>query len=205
MKIVAPEKKSAQRKIQRRAALDLARSCSFDEPHARQVAKLADMLFDGLQPLHKFKSNERFWLECAALLHDIGWIGGGKGHHKRSLAIIRNSVNLPFGYRRRLMIGSIARYHRRTLPNAKHYHYFALAPRDRKIVLGLAAILRVADGLDAAHRQAIIHVACKITPTEIIIYYKANRPASVDLKAAAAKGDLIKRVFNRTISIQRGL
>ena len=195
----------SKRQIQYHAVLELAESCSFDEPHARHVAKLAGMLFDGLISLHKFQGKWRFWLEYAALLHDIGWVGGRKGHHKKSLNIIRESVGLPFSYRKRLMVGSIARYHRRTLPDVSHYHYFALAPRDRKIVLGLSAILRVADGLDAAHRQAIIHVACKITPTEIIVYYKAKSPAAVELQAAAAKSNLMKRVFNRTIGIQQDL
>ncbi|MFH1477447.1 MAG: HD domain-containing protein [Verrucomicrobiota bacterium] len=200
MEIVVPEKRTARRKLQRRAVLELARSCFFDEPHARHVAKLALMLFDSLVALHKFKRKDRFWLECAAVLHDIGWIGGGKGHHKKSLNIIRDSVSLPFSHRRRLMVGVIARYHRRALPMIKHYHYSALAPRDREMVLGLAAILRVADGLDAVHRQAIINVSCKTTPDEIIIHYKTNRPVPVELKAAAVKSDLMKRVFKRKIS-----
>ena len=68
------------------------------------------------------------------------------------------------------MVGVIARYHRRALPRIGHYHYSALVPHDREIVLGLSAILRVADGLDGAHRQAIIHVSCKTTPIEIIIH-----------------------------------
>ena len=101
------------------------------------------------------------------------------------------------------MIGAIARYHRKALPKVNHYHYFTLASHDREIVLGLSAILRVADGLDGAHRQAIIHVSCKTTPIEIIIHYKTNSPAPAELKAAAAKSDLMKRVFKRKISFQQ--
>ena len=205
MEIVQPEKKIAKREIQRRAVLELAKSCSFDESHARHVAELAGMLFDGLISLHKFQRKERFWLECAALLHDIGWIGGQKGHHKKSLNIIRDTVSLPFSYRRRLIVGSIARYHRRAFPDVKHYHYFALAPPDREIVLVLSAILRVADGFDAEHRQAIKYVSCKITPKAIIIHYQTNKPVSAEIKAAVAKGDLMERVFKRKVSFQRDI
>ena len=205
MGIIRPEKNTAKREIQRRTVLELAKSCSFDEPHARHVAKLAETLFDGLISLHKLQKKERFWLECAALLHDIGWVGGRKGHHKKSLNIIRDSVTLPFSYRRRLIVGSIARYHRRALPDLKHHHYFALVPRDRRIVRKLSAILRLADGFDSAHRQAIKYASCKITPKAIIIHYKTNKPASAEIKAAAAKSDLMERVFKRTISVQQDI
>jgi alpha-galactosidase len=45
-------------------------------------------LFDELQPLHLLGAQERFWLNAGALLHDIGWIEGQKGHHKTALRTI---------------------------------------------------------------------------------------------------------------------
>ena len=43
-----------------------------DTEHYSQVSKLALELFDGLIRLHQLGMRERCWLECAAILHDIG-------------------------------------------------------------------------------------------------------------------------------------
>jgi len=32
------------------------------------------MLFDGLRPAHALTDDDRFLLECAGMLHDIGWM-----------------------------------------------------------------------------------------------------------------------------------
>ena len=63
--------------------------------HARQVARLALELHDALRPIHGQGARERELLECAALLHDIGWSAtapDGKGHHKASARLIREST-----------------------------------------------------------------------------------------------------------------
>jgi exopolyphosphatase/guanosine-5'-triphosphate,3'-diphosphate pyrophosphatase len=103
------------------------------------------------------------------------------------------------------MVGSIARYHRRALPDLKHRHYFVLSPHDRRIVRILSAILRLADGFDSAHRQVVKHVSCKTTPDEIIVRFRADRPAPTELKAATVKSDLMKSAFKRKVSLQRDI
>ena len=51
-----------------------------DPPHHRHVAVLALALFDQLRDLHGLEERCRPLLEAAALLHDVGWCDGGKGH-----------------------------------------------------------------------------------------------------------------------------
>lgn len=59
--------------------LDLARlRGDGDEAHWFAVSRLALQLFDQLQSLHHFGRQERFWLECAALLHTLE-----RGRHPR--------------------------------------------------------------------------------------------------------------------------
>ena len=59
--------------------LAFAKDCGFAEEHSWQVAKISVKIFDGTTALHGLTENERFWLECVALLHDIGWRGGRAG------------------------------------------------------------------------------------------------------------------------------
>jgi len=183
-------------------AMALARTCDFEEEHSLQVTRLALRLFDDLTSLHRLGEEERFQLQLAGLLHDIGWIEGWKKHHKSSLNIILTSAMLPFENRDRLMIGSICRYHRRALPNAKHDHFAALAEKDRQIVTRLAAILRVADGLDRTHRDLVRDLKAEVNAKTICISCRCTDPAEDEQREALNKGNLIEKTFHRKLTIQ---
>ena len=143
--------------------LKLAKTCNFENRHTKHVTKLALKIFDDLQELHKLGSQEKFTLLCAGILHDIGvHTEGPKGHHKTALKIILESPILQFDDKTRLLIGSIARYHRGALPDVKHDHFKALSPKERDVVSTLSAILRVSDGLDYSHKNRIRDVRAEL-------------------------------------------
>jgi exopolyphosphatase/guanosine-5'-triphosphate,3'-diphosphate pyrophosphatase len=183
------------------SALNLAQLCEYDAVHSHQVARLALRLFDGLKPEHKLEEEHRFWLQCASILHDIGWIEGQKSHHKASLAIILNAHQLVFDNKERLIIGSIARYHRQSPPKPEHDHFAALENKEKKIVTKLAAILRVADGLDHSHHAHIRDIECKIKDHKITLKCTASSSHLDEERYAIFKGDLFMLTFNKNLVI----
>jgi len=54
-----------------RAVLRLAAQHNYESAHAHRVAAFAQQVFDELSALHGLSRRERFWLRCAAILHDI--------------------------------------------------------------------------------------------------------------------------------------
>lgn len=184
------------------AVLQLAQTCEFDSAHTHQVARLALRLFDELQPLHNLSPKDRDWLHYAAILHDIGWIEGWKEHHKVSLRIIMTTPLLPFSNKERMIIGSIARYHRKSLPDMKHDHYAALTAEERPVVDILAGILRLADGLDSSHQGHVRDLTCKISNKKITLKCATHFETQEEIKAALDKSDLIKKVFHRDVEIK---
>jgi len=202
----APTSSAALRQKEERrlqAVLRLAERCDYEREHSHQVTRLALRLFDELQPLHSFGAEERFWLRCSALLHDVGWIEGQQRHHKTSLRIIRSATQLPFDARERLIIGSIARYHRRALPKEKHDHFAALAPVDQHVVTILAAFLRVADGLDRTHRNIVEDLTCEVSPQQITVRCAVRGYAEPERERAMDKGRLLEQVFDRELVIEK--
>jgi len=183
------------------AVLRLAQDCHYAADHTHQVTRLALQLFDELQSLHGLGAEERLWLQYAALLHDIGWIEGQPAHHKTALRIILTTPGLPFDTRERHIIGSIARYHRKALPDEKHDHFAALAPADRQKVRVLAALLRVADGLDCTHQNVVENLACEVTPKRLVVRCAARQPADEERLEALDKGILLEQVFERKLVI----
>lgn len=184
------------------AVLNLAKTCQEELPHARHVTGLALKLFDQLLPLHQLGQNERDWLEYAGLLHDIGWVEGGIQHHKTSLHIILNTAMLPFDGKQRLIIGSIARYHRKAEPSEKHDHFATLDPEEQAKVVILSAILRLADSLDRTHQSLVRDVACRIQKKTILVTCLVKSKPKEEIIAVKEKGSLLEQVFKRSIKIK---
>lgn len=183
----------------------LLQSCLGQEEmlaHSHQVTRLALRLFDGMQPLHQYGAAERFLLQCAALLHDIGWIVGPEGHHKTALNIITNTGLLPFGKRDRYIIGAVARYHRKSTPRPRHLYFATMEPVDRRLVIVLAAILRTADGLDRSHGSLVKDFVCLCSPEEIRLICEAGGPQGGEIVAALEKGTLLEQTFGRKLVIE---
>jgi len=171
----------------------VARSYLGEDPHTDQVARLSMMLFDCLSDHMGLGKEDRFWLECAAILHDIGWTEGRSGHHKTSLRMILEEEALPFDRNERRAVGSIARYHRKALPNERHAHFSSLSKKDKKRVVGLAAILRVADALDCSHAVKVRNLRCQLSSDKIILHCSATGDLELEEMEALKKGDLIRK------------
>lgn len=181
--------------------LRLAETCSYEAMHTHQVTRLALRIFDQMRTYHRMGVTERFWLETASILHDIGWVDGWRGHHKSSLRIILQTSMLPFTNNERLVIGSVARYHRKALPDERHDHFNALSFHNRQVVKMLSAILRVADGLDTSHQSLVKDVNVKCSTRKISIVCLMDLPVAGEQKISEEKANLMELVFNRKVAI----
>ena len=186
------------------AALALAKECNYEREHTHQVEKLALQLFDQLVELHHLGGQERFMLRCGALLHDIGWLEGQKGHHKTALRIIMESTALPFDFRDKSIIALVARYHRKALPKEQHTYFRDLNAKDRDIVRVLSGILRVADGLDRTHQSKVKNISCRVDKKLVEMVCHSPILLDAEFAAAADKGELFEQAFNRKLVFERG-
>ena len=198
------KKLDEQEKKELNFVLKLAKTCNFENKHTKHVTKLALKIFDDLQDLHNLGSREKFTLLCAGILHDIGvHTEGPKAHHKTALKIILESPILQFDDKTRLIIGSIARYHRGALPDGKHDHFKVLTPKEREVVSALSAFLRISDGLDYSHKNRIRDVRIDVSKDTLKInclVKKAN--VNKEISAAKKKGDLLRKIFKRDLKFK---
>ena len=176
----------------------------YDARHAHQVARLAVSLFDDLRAEHGLSARHRLRLEVAALLHDIGIFVNLRGHHKHAQYIL--SVSEIFGLSRDDMaiISNIARYHRRAAPNKSHLPYMALDSDARVEVNKLAAILRVANALDADHLQKVGSVKVLREDDHWVLEVEGGGDLTLERLAALARADLLTEVFGRRVAFREG-
>ena len=193
-----------QEKAELKAVLKTAEQCNYEPKHTKHVTRLALEIFEDLEDLHKLDSHERHYLLCASLLHDIGvHTEGSKSHHKTALFIILNTPILQFNQKDRLIIGSIARYHRRALPTIDHDNFKALTVEERNIVSILAGILRIADGLDYSHKRRISHVQTTFNGKKIRCQCLVRKfPVHKEIESAEKKSDLLSQTFDREIKFK---
>ncbi len=184
------------------SAAALGERYRYDAPHGRKVAQLAVKLFDELQKEHGLSPRHRLLLEVAALLHDIGGYVNLRGHHKHSQYLL--SVSEIFGLSQddMLLLSNVARYHRRALPQKSHYPYMALDRPTRVEVNKLAAILRLANALDADHLQKVRDLRVVNEDDQWVVELDGAGDLTMERLAALARADLITETFGRRVSLR---
>jgi len=185
------------------AVLALAKEYKYEQEHTHQVERLALEIFDQLGRFHKLGRAERFLLRCAAILHNIGWLEGQKGHHKTALRIIMDSPVLRFDLGTRRIIGLIARYHRKAMPKEQHTYFCDLDAKERDIVRKLAGILRVADGLDRTHRSKVKDISCEVDKKAVKMVCFSEESMDEEFASARDKGGLFEQVFAGKLVFER--
>lgn len=99
-------------------------------------------------------------------------------------------------------MSNIARYHRRGTPQRSHLPYIALDRQDRLIVNKLAAILRVANALDAEHLQKVRDVHLVRKEKGWWLELDATGDVTMEQMAATARSDMFTDVFGRPLAIR---
>ncbi|HXY78030.1 MAG TPA: CHAD domain-containing protein [Candidatus Acidoferrales bacterium] len=104
-------------------------------------------------------ADARDTLHVAALLHDVGRSDDKKGHHKRSLELIK-AHGTPLGWKPENMrrAAVVSRFHCGALPTRSHKALRDFLPHEQRVIIRLAAILRLANAFDAEHNGHIRHV-----------------------------------------------
>ena len=194
-----------------------ASSLDTDFPHSEHVASLSLQLYDGLLSMGWCPSvdgiSARSSLLAAALLHDVGKSQGEKGHHKTSFDMIRAHGN-PLGWKpadlQRAAI--VARFHRGALPTRSHKALRDLLPDEQKGMVQLAAILRLANALDAEHDGRVRRLRVekdganhhRRAPADaLLLPLRGFLPRSPTARVVAAERHLLETILHRPILVKR--
>lgn len=170
-----------EQNIRTKSVRQLARKFGVQQQHALHVSHLAAQIFNVLLPLHQYTSKEAELLKYGALLHETGLFINRSGYHKHAQYIILNAGLAGFSSDEIMWLSNIVRYHRKSLPSLEHLHYNILSPEEQKKVNCLAAILRLAVGLDYARRHIVKSVSAEVKRDKVILYVFAEDVPDVEI------------------------
>src|SRR3954447_4016558 len=170
--------------VRRRSVIELAERCGYWPEHAQHVARMALSIFDQTRSVHGLGEREREWLEYAALLHDVGVHISYERHHRHSYYLIKNGDLRGFEPHEIEVIALVARYHRQGTPKKSHEGYGELGGTARATVRVLSAIVRLAEGLDRSHAQALTGIDLLPRGDDYLARLKTRGDAELELWAA---------------------
>jgi len=184
------------------AALALGRRFGFDERHAVHVGALAVTLFEDLADVHALPLSARRILEAAAVLHDVGNAVSFHKHHKHTFYLVANADVPGFSDRERELVATVARYHRRSTPDRKRADLAQLSASELGVVRKLAALLRVANALDASHQQPVRGLRAEARNGAVTLRLSTRAPADLELWDVEREAVFFREVFRQRLEIQ---
>jgi exopolyphosphatase/guanosine-5'-triphosphate,3'-diphosphate pyrophosphatase len=187
-----------------RSAISLGRKCDFDEEHAVHVADMASELFGQLKREHRLADRYEVLLHVAAILYQVGTFINTRSSHKHAMYIIRNSELFGLSRHDLLLVGLVARYHRRASPQPTHEGYATLDREGRVVVSKLAAILRVAIALDETHSGRVRQIRCVREAKRLIIETPGVDDVSIEQLGLRQNGMLFLEVFGIPVMLRAG-
>jgi exopolyphosphatase/guanosine-5'-triphosphate,3'-diphosphate pyrophosphatase len=189
---------------------EFSKRLQIDEEYASQVAKLALQIFDGLvqKVFPKLEKEERSaWrelLHAATVLHEAGKFLSYSRYHRHSAYIIANSSLMGFTQNEKMLMGLIARFHRKGIATNKSDELGSISQRALSRINFLAGILRLATALNRTRQNRVKNVAMnwKDNRVEFVIRHQGSEVPEVEMHMASRETAALKKVFNLDVTFK---
>jgi CHAD domain-containing protein len=175
---------------------ELCERFQVDMDHARYVTDAALLLFDRTESVHRLGADRRRLLAAMAMLHNVGLEVDPDRHHVAGRDIVLANWLEPLTEMEQQMLAAAVYLHRKRIRRRKlEAGIVASLPLGlRQDTLVLAALVRIADGLDYSQSQSTrverVNVLSAAVQVEL-----AGPSAQVDAARAQVKADLWEVVF----------
>lgn len=194
-------KREGKVSIRREDVVRFARKLQVDMQHAEKVRELALQMFDSGRDegLHNIDDHHRELLEHAAILHDLGIFLSYTGHEAHSYYLIKHNAWVGFDQDEVQVMASLAYFHRKRFPQAKHPEFSALPQVSRKPVQQMAILLRIAESLDRSHKGAVRRVGFRVKKDEAILDVTCTQDCQLELWGLDDHVKVFRRAFDYSL------
>ena len=187
---------------QRRMVREMVAKYGMNPRHVRKVADLAHALFDGLRDVHQLPLRQGKLLDAAAYLYNIGHFVNEARHHRHSMYIVANSDMPGFSAEERMVIANLCRYHRKSTPQLTHESFQLLDVEDRRAVMLLTPLLRLAVALDQSQEQKVDRVETSVQEQNFELRLYSQKDVDIEQWSAQQVSEVFRGIYGKTLMVR---
>jgi CHAD domain-containing protein len=184
----------------RMSDLELCEKYRNENIHTEHVVRLGLRIFDRVAGCLKLTREDRRLFEVACRLHDVGYSVQPDGHAARSAGIVLDEGLTGYSAGQRALISGVILLH----SSGNRFHRKASRAewiKDLDRTYRLAAILRVADGLDHGHIQSVTVQSLKKRGNRLTLTVRDSVMLG-NIESARRKSDLWNLTFPLPLEIR---
>lgn len=187
---------------ERRMVREMVAKYGMNARHVRKVADLAHALFDGLRDVHQLPLRQGKLLDAAAHLYNIGHFVNEARHHRHSMYIVANSDMPGFSAEERLVIANLCRYHRKSTPQLTHESFQLLDVDDRRAVMLLTPLLRLAVALDQSQEQNVERLETSVQDQTVEVRLYSGKDIDIEQWSAQQSADVFRGIYGKSLTVR---
>ena len=183
---------------------ELCDTYHVDMVHASYVALLAVDLFDRLEEFHELEEGYRRLTETAAIVHDIGYRANPESPHTfgRDLLLDLELDGMQESELRFIAFSTAMQSKEVKQKRLKSEYKLASIQEHERLQAGIvAALVRIADGLDASMSQSTAITEVNYSPDREVTIHVAGPAAVEDSLRAGENADLLSDLLHMPILV----
>lgn len=196
--------------IQWHSVLQFASRLQLNQAHAIQVKSLAVLIYEQLGRFLRDRDGDDDsdhdenikLLKAAAYLREAGKFISQPQYHRHSQYILSNSRLPGFTESERMMLGLIARFQRKQLPNQDNCE--ELSKRELQRLRHLSACLRLAASLDRTRQNRVtgLNIELNKNGAKIQVFHDPTRRPEVEIQKATLEIDTLEKSFGISLTFE---
>lgn len=160
------------------AAKNISKRYSINKNHTNMVGDIALQMFDTIKKYHGLGERERFLLQIACILHDVGQYINMLNPAQSSYSIIMSTEIIGLSHLERKIIASVVKY--TTIDFDSDDTMWAFDKKSYLIIAKLSAILRLGNSMDKGHRQKYKNIKMQVDEGELIVTVETFEDITVE-------------------------
>ena len=177
-----------------RAARNVAKRYKSHKKHIEFVENTAMDIFDASAKITGLTNRDKLLLRLSAILHESGKFVHARAHNDAAYALIKYTDLIGLNSEELDIVALVVRLYPKQNPYENNY-YQKLNPAKKVLVSKLTAILRIADALDASHKQKSKNITVQLDPESLHISCGSAEDMSFEMWSFEHRSGLFEEVI----------
>ncbi len=181
-------------------AREIAKRHYTDLHHIRQVENLALNLFDQFKKMHGLSKRERFLLQIAAILHNIGKFFTIKQDGEVAYQLIKSSDLVGLSDQEIELVALLVKYHS-SITSDFNLENSRISDQENLKLIKLSVLLSLANALDTGHKMKVKDLKVEIRKKHVKLFLASNEDLTLESWSFQRPAQFFNNIFGKEIRL----